>query len=375
MKLIINTTTLSGTGVTQVAVSFIYECIAFTENEYHLFLSKTVAREINTEDFPDNFHFYYFDHHPLYGRNGFSVRKKLRDLEQTICPDLIFSVFGPACWTPGSKHISGFANSYYVYPESPFFSKISLKDFLRINLMKAAHRFFLKRNGKYFICETEDMSQRLSEFLKVGPANIYTVSNTYNRYFETYDASARKRLLPEPSANEYRFLSLASFDIHKNLTILNELIPILNRKKMGKDIKFILTIDQAKYEKHFSTEAKARIINLGRIEVKDCPQIYAECDALFLPTLIESFSANYPEAMKMEIPVLTSGYSFAKSICEDAALYFDPLDAEDIADKMMMILNIENLSKELVEKGKKRLITFGDAKVRAKRYLDIFKSI
>ena len=375
MKLIINTTTLSGTGVTQVALSFIYECIAFRENEYHIFLSKTISREIRAEEFPDNFHFYHFDQHPLYGIKGFSIRKKLKNLERMIDPDLTFSVFGPACWTPASKHVSGFANSYYVYPESPFFSKITFKDFLRINLMKIAHRFFLKRNGKYFICETDDMAQRLSEFLKVKESNIYTVSNTYSRYFENYDASARKRLLPEPSADEYRFLSLASFDIHKNLTVINELIPVLNKKMTGKEIKFILTIDQEQYERHFSPEAKACIINLGRIEVKDCPQLYSECDALFLPTLIESFSANYPEAMKMEVPVLTSGYSFAKSICEDAALYFDPLDAEDIADKIMMILDDENLSQELIEKGKKRLKAFGDAKMRAKRYLDVFNSI
>ena len=43
MKLLINTSTLSSTGVTQVSVSFIKECVIITGNEYHVLLSKTVS--------------------------------------------------------------------------------------------------------------------------------------------------------------------------------------------------------------------------------------------------------------------------------------------------------------------------------------------
>ena len=375
MKLIINTTTLSGTGVTQVAVSFIYECLAFSENSYHVFLSKTVSKEINVADFPSNFLFYQFENHPLYGLKGWSTRKKLRTLENSIDPDIVFSVFGPACWTPKSKHITGFANSYYVYPESPFFKKITFINLLRINLMKIAHRFFLKRNGTYFICETDDMSKRLVSFLGTIKSNVFTVSNTYNKYFEKTDLSAQKRFLPQPTAKEYRLLSLASFDIHKNLTIINDIAANLEGIKGGENVKFILTIDPLKFEHHFSDVAKRYIINLGRINVKDCAQLYSECNALFLPTLIESFSANYPEAMKMEIPILTSHFSFAKSICENSALYFDPLDADDIVLKIMRIINDKELSARLVKNGRERLKAFGNAETRAERYFDVFKSI
>lgn len=376
MKLIINTTTLSGTGVTQVAVSFIYECIAFTENVYHVFLSKTVSKEINKNDFPDNFQFYDFEGHPIYGLKGWSIRKRLRKLEKEINPDTIFTVFGPACWSPKTKNFSGFAKSDLVYPESPLFKKIPLKNVLQIKFTKIMHRFFLKRNGKYFICETNDMSDRLSDYLKVDRSNIFTVSNTYNKYFEQYHFSEEnKKILPHPHENEYRFISLASFQIHKNLTILNEVIPILNKKNIEKNFKFILTIDPEMLEKNFTQEAKSRIINLGRVDVKDCPQLYSESNALFLPTLIEAFSANYPEAMKMGIPVVTSNYSFAKSICEDAALYFNPLDPEDIALKLIEIANNNALSQQLIKNGKVRLKVFGNAKTRAERYLDLFNKI
>ena len=50
---------------------------------------------------------------------------------------------------------------------------------------------------------------------------------------------------------------------------------------------------------------------------------------IFLPTLLKVFIAAYPEAMKIEKPIMTSNYSFATDVCQDSALYFDPLDSKD----------------------------------------------
>ena len=79
--------------------------------------------------------------------------------------------------------------------------------------------------------------------------------------------------------------------------------------------------------------------------------------------------------MKMEIPILTSHFSFAKSICENSALYFDPLDADDVVLKIMRIINDKELSARLVKNGRERLKAFGNAETRAERYFDVFKSI
>ena len=84
MKLIINTTTLSGTGVTQVAFSFIQECKSHLHNTYHIFLSPTLSKEIDKTSFPSNFYFYDFKGHPLYGLKGFFIRKKLKNLFQNV---------------------------------------------------------------------------------------------------------------------------------------------------------------------------------------------------------------------------------------------------------------------------------------------------
>ena len=78
-----------------------------------------------------------------------------------------------------------------------------------------------------------------------------------------------------------------------------------------KNINFVVTIDDESYENMFSHNP--RVINLGPVAHKSCPSIYSQCDFLFAPTLLETFSASYPEAMKMNLPISTSKYSFANA--------------------------------------------------------------
>jgi glycosyltransferase involved in cell wall biosynthesis len=201
----------------------------------------------------------------------------------------------------------------------------------------------------------------------------FTVSNTHSHYFNNFEAG--KLLMPIQRENEFRFLSLCSFAKNKNLEILNQVIPILNEYPNDKKIKFVLTIDEKIFQEKFSIIAKNSIINLGRIDISECPQIYFECDALFSPTLLECFSANYPEAMKMDCPILTSDISFANSICNKAALYFNPLNAEDIAVKLLSLVESESLRNKLVEEGNIRLRSFHTSSERAKEYISICKKV
>lgn len=374
MRLIINASTLSGTGVTQVAVSFIEECKKFSNNTYYVLMSNRVANQIDRFSFPSNFIFYEVNTHPRLLLRGRSIRMYLRKLEMTINPDCIFSVFGPSYWTPRSPHLIGYAYPHYVYPESPIYKIMSLKERIRIYIYKVTHRYFLKKNGSFFVCETEDVSNRLSNYLNIEKKNIYTVSNTYNHFFEGFN-SARKNILPTREVDEFRFISLCSFAPNKNLEILNEVIPILNKRINDISIKFVLTANKEQLQAKMSEEAMSSIINLGLVDVSQCPQLYFECDALFLPTLLECFSANYAEAMKMEKPILTSNLSFASTVCQNAALYFDPLDPEDIAEKIILLIEDEKLRTKLINEGIKQLLKFNTSKERAERYLEICDKI
>lgn len=373
MKIIINTTTLSASGATQVATSFLEESKIITEHEYFVFLSSTVEKQIDKATFPENFTFYSFPSSPLYGLKGFKARKLLRNLEESISPDVVFSIFGPSWWSPKVPHLQGYAYPHYVYPESPLFHKLSWFQRMKIMLMKRIHLYFLNKNGDFFVSETPDVSRRLKEMLP-EKKYFFSVGNTANSYFVA-QITEQNHLLPKRKNGEFRLLALCTYHVHKNLEILNEVILKLNKKLPGNNFIFVLTIDEENFSTKFTEEAKHSIINMGRIDVAKCPQLYAECDALFLPTLLECFSANYPEAMIMKKPILTSDLSFATTVCGDAARYFNPIDAEDAALQILQLYKDPELREELIRNGLQQLKKFPTSRQRAERYLSICKEI
>jgi glycosyltransferase involved in cell wall biosynthesis len=120
---------------------------------------------------------------------------------------------------------------------------------------------------------------------------------------------------------------------------------------------------------------EGQLINTGQVKVEEGASLYQECDAMFLPTLLECFSASYAEAMKLQKPIITSDMGFAHTVCKEAALYVNPMDANDIALKLIELSTSHKLQQDLVTKGVKRLEVFGSSQDRAKRYLEICEAL
>ena len=97
------------------------------------------------------------------------------------------------------------------------------------------------------------------------------------------------------------------------------------------------------------------IVNIGPVKQEDLAWLYKQSYALFLPTLLESFSGTYLESMKFNIPILTSNFDFAREVCNNAALYFDPININDIKTK---ILSLSQQRPFLIEYGKIRYNSF-----------------
>ena len=94
------------------------------------------------------------------------------------------------------------------------------------------------------------------------------------------------------------------------------------------------------------------VILTGYLEETELVKLMSACYAFIYPSVFEGFGVPVIEAMKCQTPVLTSANSSMQEIAEDAALYFNPADYQDIADKLMLIYKDENKRAQLVEKGK-----------------------
>lgn len=91
----------------------------------------------------------------------------------------------------------------------------------------------------------------------------------------------------------------------------------------------------------------------GFLPEDDLNALFVAADVLLFPSLCEGFGLPAIEAMAAGTPVVCSNRTSLPEVCGDAALYFDPLDPEDIALKM--VDGIEQSHQEkLAQLGKKR---------------------
>lgn len=370
MKIVINASTLYKGGAEQVAISFINECKAIPENRYHVLLRENISSQLDMDEFPQNFTFYHLEKRPGSGiLNLYNAIKWCKEIEEEVNPDCVISTGGHGYWRPKAPLLAGFNIPHYIYPESPYFDNISLRRRLGWKLKKMAH-FYFYRKADAFIVQTDDVNRRLQK--ELPGKSIYTVSNTVNSYFNDPEYFGDK--LPEKETGEVRLLTLSSYYPHKNIEIIRDVIDSFEEVDPIK-YKFVVTLPDNIFKSIFEERHRKHIYNVGFIPIRECPSLYNECDFMFLPTLLECFSASYAEAMAMGKPILTSDLGFAHTVCGDAAFYFNPVDGEDIANKISILANDDLRQKELIEEGSAKLADFNTPRSRADRFLSICESL
>jgi glycosyltransferase involved in cell wall biosynthesis len=372
MRLIINTASADRGGSIQVALSFLEECKGISEHQYFVFLSPNLQKEqVGVESFPGNFRFYEMDQRP--SSRVFSMRPMSRlftQLEAEIQPDCVFTTSGPAYWRPQAPHLIGYNLPHYIYRDSPFWSRVQFRDRLLFNLKGLLIRWFFRRDGDAYVVQTDDVNERLKHFL--GKAGAHTVSNTCSSAYRVRKHFPDK--LPLKREGEFRVLTVSALYIHKNLEIIREVVHELRLREFP-GVRFILTIPQSDYDAVFGDDYLSEVMTVGPVPPVECPSLYEECDAMFLPTLLECFSASYPEAMMMQKPILTSDLGFAKTVCGEAAVYFDPLNASDITDKFECLVGSADQRARLIKLGLECVQQFKTPRQRALAFLELCQDL
>ena len=372
MRILINTATTNKGGGIQVAISFIEECKELYEHEYFVVLGENISKLIHKDSFTENFTFYEAPFRPAtkvfsWSSHNFFLKK----IEKEWKPDVVFTTTGPSYWRPKVKHVIGYNLPHYIYSDSPYFQIISFKRKLWWKSMKIYAKYILKRDADALVVQTDDLRERVKKLL--SKKSVFTVSNTISEHYLSPKKVAKK--LPVKAKNKFRLLTLSAWYPHKNLSIIPKVLDVLIKKGYT-NIVFVVTLskkDEAKL--HLFDKYEGQLINIGQVKAEEGASLYEECDAMFLPTLLECFSASYAEAMKLRKPIITSDMGFAHTVCKDAALYVNPMDENDIASKIIELSTSQELQEDLMNKGVERLQKFGSSKDRAKRYIKICKSL
>lgn len=113
---------------------------------------------------------------------------------------------------------------------------------------------------------------------------------------------------------------------------------------------------------------------LGYLESdQDLPYLYSGASAFVFPSLYEGFGLPVLEAFACGTPVAASNCTSIPEVAGDAALLFDPQKPDDMAEKILRILEAPDLVQALKEKSKTRVGAYTWAET-AKKTLRIYKN-
>lgn len=101
-----------------------------------------------------------------------------------------------------------------------------------------------------------------------------------------------------------------------------------------------------------------RVIFTGLVQEKELPALYSQACAFLFPSLYEGFGLPPLEAQSCNCPVISSNVASLPEVCGDSVLYCDPSSVEDIAQKLMLLLDDEGLQTELTARGRENIKRF-----------------
>ncbi|MBN1272779.1 MAG: glycosyltransferase family 4 protein [Candidatus Aminicenantes bacterium] len=124
-------------------------------------------------------------------------------------------------------------------------------------------------------------------------------------------------------------------------------LPLVIAGKKGGDTANVLS-----YIRDNNLENDVRI--LGYVPEEDLPALYKAASVFVFPSLCEGFGLPVLEAMAAGKPAAVSREGAVPEVAGEAAVYFDPGDPRDIADKILNILKEPGLRDKLAAAGPKK---------------------
>jgi glycosyltransferase involved in cell wall biosynthesis len=153
--------------------------------------------------------------------------------------------------------------------------------------------------------------------------------------------------IDHPVKNHIRLIK--AFEIFKERTRYPHRLVLAGSDKQGAE-KVKQTVMKSKYGKD--------IFFTGYFPSENLPGLYADADIAVFPSMYEGFGMGVLEAMASGVPVACARAASLPEAADHAALYFDPFDVEDMADRMVMLTSNRDMYRDCKAKGLERAQDF-----------------
>ena len=210
--------------------------------------------------------------------------------------------------------------------------------------------------SKKILTVSKFSKKEIMRLLPVKEDKIAIVYNAVSPIFQGYtDLSTGSA---SATYDKY-ILAVSSIDPRKNFITLLKAFALMDNPS----VKLYIAGGQASIYSTSIDELCGLVSNdrikwLGRITDEKLKEYYSNAVCFVYPSLYEGFGIPPLEAMSCGTPTLVSDIPPIREVCGDAAVYANPLDEKDIAEKMALLISDTTLQKKLRSAGRERCKLF-----------------
>jgi glycosyltransferase involved in cell wall biosynthesis len=167
-----------------------------------------------------------------------------------------------------------------------------------------------------------------------------------------------------------RILFVSHYNYYRNFETLFRAMPLIKRPLAPREVVLFLTCQLAPGANPGSYHANSAsalvrelgistdVVELGAVPYKNLHHVYRSADVYVSPAYAESFAHPLVEAMASGLPVVASNLAVHREICGSGALYFDTFAPQELADRVVAIVQSQSLHTQLSEAGAERSMAF-----------------
>jgi glycosyltransferase involved in cell wall biosynthesis len=191
----------------------------------------------------------------------------------------------------------------------------------------------------------------------IPDSKIEVIWNGASNHFQPISSVEKESIQNTYTGGEAFFLFVGALHPRKNIGRL--LAAYAQFKQVSKSpIKLVIVGEPLWKNKAFQLqvppEIKEEIIFTGHLDLAELAKITAAALALTYVSYFEGFGIPLVESMRCGTPILSGNLTSLPEIAGDAAIYCDPFNVDDIAEKLYQLADSELLRQQLSQLGLER---------------------
>lgn len=231
-------------------------------------------------------------------------------------------------------------------------------------LLKKSQARFYKKFTPAFLARSKSIAtvssfsrSLIADRYKINVEGITVINPAVDEIFKPLGWEEKEFIKEKYAEGKAYFLFSGYINEHSNLINLLKAFSFFKKRQKSNMLLVIAGVAGESFKKALKTyKLKHEVKLLEHLTKADQAKVTGAAYAMVYPVLHTGLALPALQAMQCAVPVIASDTQAMHSIFGKAALYANPDDHEDIAQKMMLIFKDEGKANELIKAGNELLL-------------------